>query len=229
MRQSSRWVRADGLSLVELVIAVALLGIISAAALQFLTMTETTMFGEQSRLTKQQKSEAVSAYIYEKFSIGQIADTPVERVYADSDMPEDLRAGPGVTLVTMFGNSSRFNGVDPRCTLVGDANPATGQFRIQQSCMQQGGQSIVQQMNSLIAKGVVITTGLEEGVGRCSISRAITIDTATGIATVSVDDRQHGSFSGTLLGALRCFGDVPILPQPLNYYPEAHITASCRK
>ena len=54
--------------------------------------------------------------------------------------------------------------------------------------MQQGGQSIVQQMNSLIAKGVVITTGLEEGVGRCSISRSITIDTATGIATVSVDD-----------------------------------------
>lgn len=144
-------------------------------------------------------------------------------------MPEDLRAGPGVTLVTMFGNSSRFNGVDPRCTLVGDANPAAGQFRIQQNCMQQGGQSIVQQMNSLIAKGVVITTGLEEGVGRCSISRAITIDTSTGIATVSVDDRQHGSFSGTLLGALRCFGDVPILPQPLNYYPEAHITASCRK
>ena len=92
-----------------------------------------------------------------KFSIGQLADTPVERVYADSDMPEDLRAGPGVTLVTMFGNSSRFNGVDPRCTLVGDANPAAGQFRIQQSCMQQGGQSIVQQMNSLIAKGVVIT------------------------------------------------------------------------
>ena len=188
MRQSSRWVRADGLSLVELVIAVALLGIIGAAALQFLTMTETTMFGEQSRLTKQQKSEAVSAYIYKKFSVGQLADTPVERVYADSDMPEDLRAGPGVTLVTMFGNSSRFNGVDPRCTLVGDANPAAGQFRIQQNCMQQGGQSIVQQMNSLIAKGVVITTGLEEGVGRCSISRPITVDTATGIATVSVDD-----------------------------------------
>ena len=95
MRQSMGQVRADGLSLVELVIAVALLGIISAAALQFSTMTETTMFGEQSRLTKQQKSEAVSAYIYEKFSIGQLADTPVERVYADSDMPEDLRSGGG--------------------------------------------------------------------------------------------------------------------------------------
>ena len=73
MRQSIRQVRADGLSLVELVIAVALLGIISAAALQFLTMTETTMFGEQSRLTKQHKSEGVSAYIYRKF---RLANSP---------------------------------------------------------------------------------------------------------------------------------------------------------
>ena len=87
MRQSFGRMRADGFSLVELVIAVALLGIISAAALQFLTMTESTMFGEQSRLTKQQRSEAVSAYIYERFSVGQLAESPVERVYAYSDMP----------------------------------------------------------------------------------------------------------------------------------------------
>ena len=188
MHHFSMRARADGLSLVELVIAVALLGIISAAALQFLSMTESTMFGEQSRLTKQQKSEAVSAYIYKKFSTGQLADSPAERVYADTDMPSDLQSGPGVTLVTLFGNSSRFNGVDPRCTLVADASIATGTFKMQHSCMQQGGQSIVQQMNDLIAKGVVITTGLEEGVGRCSISRPITIDGATGIATISVDD-----------------------------------------
>ena len=78
-------------------------------------------------------------------------------------MPEDLRSGPGVTLVTMFGNSSRFDGVDPRCVLVGDANLATGTFRIQQNCMRQGGLSIVRQMNDLIAKGVVITTGIFRG------------------------------------------------------------------
>jgi len=35
-----------GMSLVELVIAVALLGIISVAALQFVRMSESTMFGE---------------------------------------------------------------------------------------------------------------------------------------------------------------------------------------
>ena len=190
MQRSCSHVRTDGLSLVELVIAVALLGIISAAALQFLTMTESTMFGEQSRLTKQQRSEAVSAYIYKKFSVGQLADAPVERVYTDSDMPEDLRSGPGVTLVSMFGNSSRFTGVDPRCVLLADASLSAGTFQMQQNCMEQGGRSIVRQMNDLIAKGVVITTGLEEGVGRCSISRPIAIDASTGIATIKVDDPQ---------------------------------------
>ena len=196
MQQSFRRVRADGLSLVELVIAVALLGIISTAALQFLTMTETSIFGEQSRLTKQQKSEAVSAYIYKKFSTGQLSDNSVQRVYSDGDMPEDLRSGPGVTLVTLFGNSSRFNGVDPRCTLHADANLAAGTFQMRHNCMQRGGQSIVQQMNDLIAKGVVITTGLEEGVGRCSISRPITVDAVTGIATISVDDRKCLAWGG---------------------------------
>ena len=53
----------SGLSLVELVIAVALLGLISVAALQFVQMTEISMFGEQSRLKKQQRSDAISAHI----------------------------------------------------------------------------------------------------------------------------------------------------------------------
>ena len=52
-----------GMSLVELVIAVALLGFISVAALQFVRMSESEMFGEQAKLTKQQRSEAISAHI----------------------------------------------------------------------------------------------------------------------------------------------------------------------
>ena len=78
-------------------------------------------------------------------------------------MPEDLRTGPGVTLVSMFGNSSRFTGVDPRCVLFADASLSAGTFQLRPNCMEQSGRSIVQQMNDLIAKGVVITTGLEEG------------------------------------------------------------------
>ena len=71
----------------------------------------------------------------------------------------------------------------------------------------------MQQMNSLIAKGVVITTGLKKGVGRCSINRPITVDTttgiATGIATVSVDDPKclfwGADASGGVPAASRCF------------------------
>ena len=55
-------------------------------------------------------------------------------------------------------------------------------------CMSRGGQTIVALMNDLIAKGIILTTGLEGGIGRCSISQAITVDPVTGIATVKVDD-----------------------------------------
>ena len=151
-------------------------------------MNEVTMFGEQARMTKQQRSEAITAHIYKKFSTGRLSETPVDHVYTDSDMPDDLQGGPGVTLVTLFGNSSRFDGVDPRCTLLSDANATAGTIRIKQDCMTQGGQSIVQQMNALIAKGVTLTTGLEEGAGRCSISKPITVDASSGVATINVND-----------------------------------------
>ena len=85
--------QVTGMSLVELVIAVALLAIVSTAALQFMRLSETTIFGEQARMTKQQRSEAISAHIYKKFMSRTLIETPVERVYADSDMPDDLQAG----------------------------------------------------------------------------------------------------------------------------------------
>ena len=55
--------KRSGLSLVELLVAVALLGMVSVAALQFMKMSESTMFSEQSQLTKQKRSEAISAHI----------------------------------------------------------------------------------------------------------------------------------------------------------------------
>ena len=148
----------SGLSLVELLVAVALLGIISVAALQFVQMSESTMFGEQSRLTKQQRSDAIAAHIYKKFASGTLNEPTSEQVYVDADMPQDLRDGPGMTLVALFGNSSRFDGVDPRCALASDADIATGTFRIRHDCMVRGGQSIVQQINTLIGNCLLYTS-----------------------------------------------------------------------
>ena len=177
-----------GISLVELVVAVALLSLVSLAAVQLLNMTERTMIGSQTNLNQQLRSESIAAFIYKDFSRGELADDIVSRTYTNDSMPADLQGGAGVTVVSLYGKSNRFSGVDPLCALEQDADPATGTFRMRADCMARGGQTIVQQMNELIAKGIILTTGLEGGIGRCSISKPITVDPVTNIATVSVDD-----------------------------------------
>ena len=69
------------MSLVELLIAVALLGMVSVAALQFIRMSESSLFGEQTQLTKQKRSEAISAHIYKKFASGTLAEPKAHGQY----------------------------------------------------------------------------------------------------------------------------------------------------
>ena len=50
-----------GVSLVELVVAVALLSVVSLAAIQRLNMTERSMIGSQSKLYDQLRSESIAS------------------------------------------------------------------------------------------------------------------------------------------------------------------------
>ena len=208
-----------GVSLVELVVAVALLSIVSLAAVQLLNMTEKTMIGSQSKLNQQLRSESISSFIYKDFARGVLNDAVVSKTYTNSDMPEDLRGGSGVTLVSLFGNANRVDGVDPRCALAEPANPSTGAFTMRADCMLRGGQTIVALMNDLISKGVILTTGLEGGIGRCSISQAITVDPVTSIATVKVDDPNClRSGANQALGVAK--GNQVLLPRFVAYDTE---------
>ena len=58
--------------LVELVVAVALLSIVSLAAVQLLNMTDKTMIGSQTKLSQQLRSESISSYIYKDFARGEL-------------------------------------------------------------------------------------------------------------------------------------------------------------
>ena len=58
------------------------------------------------------------AYIYKDFAQGRLQDDVRSRVYANDNMSADLKAGAGVTVVSLFGKTSRYDGVDPRCPLV---------------------------------------------------------------------------------------------------------------
>ena len=84
-----------GISLVELVVAVALLSLVSLAAVQLLNMTERTMVGSQVDMNQQLRSESIAAFIYKDFSRGELSDNVISRTYTNASMPEDLQGGPG--------------------------------------------------------------------------------------------------------------------------------------
>ena len=182
--------RVAGVSLVEMLVAVALLSLVSIAALQLVRMTETSMFETQGTLNQQQRSEAITAYIYKDFAQGNLRDDVRSQVYSNSDMPADLRSGMGMTVVSLFGNASRYDEVDPRCPLSEATDPGKGHFKISSNCISPGGEAIMVQINRLLSMGIKITIGIEGAVGRCSISKPVDINTVTGAATVIVDDRS---------------------------------------
>ena len=57
---SKRQIDRAGISLVELVVAVALLSLVSLAAVQLMNMTERTMIGSQTNLNQQLRSEFIA-------------------------------------------------------------------------------------------------------------------------------------------------------------------------
>lgn len=84
-----------GISLVELVVAVGLLSLVSVAAIQLLNMTETTLITSQAKLDEQQRSDAITSYVYKDFARGRLNDAVDSQVYQNSDMPDGRAAGSG--------------------------------------------------------------------------------------------------------------------------------------
>jgi hypothetical protein len=103
-------------------------------------------------------------------------------------MPEDLQRGPGLTVVSMLGNDSRYNGVVPKCRLLADTSTSSPTFQFASDCAQRGNKSIGVLMNEMIAIGARITLAIEGAATRCTISTALAIANTTKVATATVDD-----------------------------------------
>ena len=95
-----------GVSLVEMMVAVALLSIISITALQLVRITETEIVDSQVTLGNHQQSELVMAYIYKDFAQSRLQDDVRSRANTNDNMSADLKAGAGVTVVSLFGVTS---------------------------------------------------------------------------------------------------------------------------
>lgn len=148
-----------GISLVELLVAVALLSVVSVAALQLINITEVTLVGSQTKLNQQQRSDAISSYVYKDFSAQRLNDNLTSQIYQNPNMPDDLQSDGSVTVATLFGNKPREKEGSPVCSLLADIDLESGNFTMKSNCATVGGVSVASLMNDLINKGIVLTMG----------------------------------------------------------------------
>lgn len=116
----------SGMALVEILVAVALLAVISTGVLQFLTVTETTLFDERKKQTTHQRNAAIGEFIHADFQLNTLSDNASSMDYSNAAMPSDLQAGGAIKLVPVFGNTDRFDRLAPKCALLADADIGNG-------------------------------------------------------------------------------------------------------
>ena len=178
----------EGISLVELLVAVALLSMISVATIQLIGTTDKELLQSQGERKSQQTNEAITNFIYDDFQAGKLVQSTNPTAYVNTTMPEDLQRGPGLTVVSMLGNDSRYNGVVPKCRLLAETSTGSPTFQFASDCAQRGNKSIGVLMNEMIAIGARITLAIEGAVTRCTISTALAVANTTKVATATVDD-----------------------------------------
>ena len=99
----------EGLSLVELMIAMTLLALISVAGLKIMQLSESSFSQGRTQLNIQQKNQAITAFINDDFKNQALANTERPVTYDNAAMPADLRGDHKLDLATIFGNGSRFS------------------------------------------------------------------------------------------------------------------------
>lgn len=177
----------EGISLVELLVAVAILSTISVATIQLIGTTDKELLQSQGERKSQQTDEAITSFIYDDFQAGKLVQSANPTAYENTTMPEDLQRGPGLTVVSMLGNDSRYNGVVPKCRLLADTSTSSPTFQFASDCAQRGNKSIGVLMIEMIAIGARITLAIE-GAARLAgpaAQRKISFQQAAAFSTPS--------------------------------------------
>ena len=144
-------------SIVEILVAMLILSILSVGAIQLLSDTETQLIEDFADRSKSQKNEAIGSFIYDDFQNQNLTASNNPQTYVNAGMPRDLIDAGGLTLVSIVGNDSRFDGVQPACRLHADANEAQQSFTFMSGCYNRGNKTIGQLLNEMIALGIPAT------------------------------------------------------------------------
>jgi len=130
----NRLIQPEGLSLVELMMAMTLLALISMASLKIMQLSESSFSEGRTQLSIQQKNQAITAFINDDFKNQLLAEQTTAATYENMAMPADLRGDHILNLATIFGNGSRFAFAVPKCVLVDQAEPTLGYFTFAADC-----------------------------------------------------------------------------------------------
>ena len=178
----------SGFSTIELLVALSLFAVVSVAAIQFVSQNERRLLEGRKELTDQQKNAAIASFIYDDFRQDNLADTAQSTSYRNVSMPQDLQDARPLVVGTIFGNGSRYNSIQPKCTLLADADILNKMVFFETGCKTAAGHSIVENMNVALRKGAKVVFALEGGGGRCSFSAPITISSRSTYVRAFVDD-----------------------------------------
>jgi len=177
-----------GLSIVELLVAIAILSVISVTTIRLISSSDSQLLRSHIERKAQQADEAIATFIYEDFQSGSLLESTTPQSYVNASMPQDLRSANPLTMATLLGNGNRYDGLTPLCALLSDTNQSSPTFTFAANCVMRGTKPIAELMNELIAKGVKLTLAIESGAARCTISAPIQIAAATQVATATVED-----------------------------------------
>jgi prepilin-type N-terminal cleavage/methylation domain-containing protein len=178
----------QGLSLVELLVALTVLSLISAAGVKIFQATQESFFDGRVTLAATQRNEAIAAFIYGDFVNKALPASDTPRLYINGSMPADLQAAEKLEVATIFGTASRFQFAAPKCALSSNGDPDIGRVQFPADCVMLGQAKIAERINQVISRGVKIIFAIDGTSTRCSLSRPLENSGIGQIATGIVDD-----------------------------------------
>lgn len=157
----NRLYQCEGLSLVELLMAMTLLALISMAGLKIMQLSDSSFSEGQTQLTIQQKNQVITASINDDFKSQLLAEQTTIATYENMAMPADLRGDHILNLTTIFGNGSRLAFAAPKCVLVNQAEPTLGYFTFAADCHMIGSKTIASLINIPLDAGAKIAFAID--------------------------------------------------------------------
>lgn len=188
---------APGISLTELLVALAILATTAVGVFQLMSLSEIQLLQSRNALTDEQLEGAIGSYVYDDFLDGSLADNSSIIDYDLSGLPADLQRS-GLKIATIFGNQPRYedNATQPKCRLSSATNEVIGSISFPADCVIISPNSLVnsvtiaQNINKVLKAKARIGFGVQNAGGHCTASQPMD-DTITGhgqIATLLVDD-----------------------------------------